>query len=96
MLDEVEYGAIAQLYSDSMRSSKEFREKHNLPLSEMTMDERFSPVCEAYFKMTGFRETVANAIMHHRISLYGSPCTACGKPLRSPKASFCAACGRRP
>jgi hypothetical protein len=46
-----------------------------------------------YFDITGFRETNINAIWHHRSSIYGPPCRSCGKPLRTPKARFCAACG---
>ena len=48
---------------------------------------------DLYEEMTGLRETNINAIWHHRIADYGPPCTQCGKPLRSPRASFCAACG---
>ena len=46
-----------------------------------------------YLRITGFRETNHNAIMHHQISQYGKPCKNCGKPYRTEKASFCAACG---
>lgn len=48
---------------------------------------------DRYFEITGFRETEPNAIFHHRISLHGPPCEACGKPLRTSKATWCAACG---
>ena len=51
------------------------------------------PMLEAYERITGFHETVPAAVMHHRISQYGPPCHACGKPLRTPKAQMCAACG---
>lgn len=48
---------------------------------------------DLYEEMTGLRETNINAIWHHRVKDFGPPCTACGKPLRTPRASFCAACG---
>jgi hypothetical protein len=96
MLDEAEFSIVQQLYSDCMRATKEFREKHHLPLSDISMEERFSPVCKAYFDMTGFRETNENAVLHHRISLYGAICPRCGKPFRTPQASFCAGCGYGP
>jgi len=51
---------------------------------------------ELYAEMTGLRETNINAIWHHRIAEYGPPCGACGKPLRTPKARLCAACGATP
>jgi len=84
MLDEAEFSTISRLYSEGFRPGGE------------DLKERFQPVCDAYFRMTGYRETVANAVMHHRISLYGPNCPSCGKPFRSPKASFCAECGFKP
>jgi hypothetical protein len=94
MLDEEEYKVIAELYSQGIRATKEFRQKYNLPLDKCSMEERFRPLLQKYQEITGFEETVANAVMHHRISLYGPPCQHCGKPLRSPKAALCVACGQ--
>jgi hypothetical protein len=94
MLDEDEFAVVAKLYSEAFSMTKEFRLKHNLPLGECPIDERFRPVREAYEQMTGMFESNQNAIMHHRISLYGDACENCGKPLRTPQASFCAACGK--
>ena len=48
---------------------------------------------ERYFQLSGYRETNINALWHHRVSQYGPPCKVCGKPLRTPKAKMCAACG---
>lgn len=93
MLDEEEYRVIAELYSQGIRATKEFRQEHNLPLEDCSLEERFSPVLLKYREITGFEETEANAVMHHRISLYGAPCKHCGKPLRSPKAALCGSCG---
>ncbi len=50
------------------------------------------PMLREYKRITGFRETVPNAVAHHRVSMYGPPCNACGKPLRTPRAKFCAGC----
>jgi hypothetical protein len=57
-------------------------------------ERQFGPVLAEYRRVTGFRETNINAFYHHVISLQGPPCDACGKPLRTSKASFCAACGQ--
>ena len=48
---------------------------------------------ERYFRVTGFRETNLAAVYHHVVSQYGRPCSSCGKPLRTPRAKMCAACG---
>jgi hypothetical protein len=95
MLNETEYACISQLYSDGIGATKKFRQLHNLPLDKCSIDERFRPVRDAYERMTGFKETNHNAIMHHRISLFGPPCPKCGKPFRTPKARLCAECGQK-
>jgi hypothetical protein len=85
---------VSSLYSQGMNATKEFREKQNIPLAEALTDDRFRPVREAYQRLTGWQAQHEKAVMHHRISIYGPPCTGCGKPLRTPQASFCAACGK--
>jgi len=52
----------------------------------------FAPVLEEYQRITGFRETNFLALWHHRASLYGPPCSKCGKPLRTPQAKLCGSC----
>lgn len=94
MMHEEEFKIISKLYSDGIRATKWFREEHSLPLEKCTIEERFSPLLKKYYEITGFEETVPAAIIHHRISLYGSACKRCGKPLRTPEATFCAACGQ--
>lgn len=64
------------------------------PLLSKSFDENQKrSALNLYERMTGFRETNINAIWHHRIADYGPPCTECGKPLRTPRANLCAACG---
>lgn len=94
MLDENEFKVISDLYSHGIEATKEFRQKYDLPLENCSINERFRPLCEKYEELTGFIETNHNAIIHHRISIYGEPCKSCGKPLRTSQASFCAACGK--
>lgn len=83
MLDEDEYAEAFRLYRGSFEDLK----------NGMSFKERHRPLFDYYKKVTGWDETVANAIMHHRIAQYGPPCEKCGKPYRTPLASFCAACG---
>ena len=83
MLDEDEFTIASKLYSDAFKKTG------------MTIEERFVPLLDYYEKVTGFKETVPNAIMHHRISQYGSECENCGKPYRTPQATYCADCGNK-
>lgn len=83
MLEEDEYAEAHRLYGLHFR---------DLSLS---WEERFRELLDFYNDLTGFGETHPNAIMHHRVSLYGPPCENCGKPYRTPQASFCAACGHK-
>jgi hypothetical protein len=93
MLDEEEFARVSQLYSEGMRATKEFRQKHSLPLADASFDDQFRPVRDEYERLTGWKDMHQSAVIHHRISLYGPLCPECGKPLRSPSARFCAGCG---
>jgi len=52
----------------------------------------FRLMLNEYERVTGYHETNPNAIYHHVLSLYGPPCSHCGKPLRTPQARFCGSC----
>lgn len=85
MLDEDEYARAYELYGEAIRDIN--REGGRLV--------RFKSLLDYYKEVTGWDETEPNAIMHHRIAQYGPPCEKCGKPYRTPQASFCAACGHK-
>ena len=80
MLDENEFKRAQELYSQGFKNAK---------------SDRFKPLLDYYNELTGFEATVPAAIMHHRIAQYGPICEKCGKPYRTPVASFCAACGNK-
>ena len=92
MLDEAEYAEVSPLYGEAMRATKEFRIRWEIPLWGASREELFRPLRDTYERLTGMKETNHNAIMHHRLSLYGPPCKRCGKPLRTPAAKLCGAC----
>ena len=83
MLDEEEFEKARELYSLGFKNGVSDRL------------ERFKLLLDYYNNLTGFEETEPNAIMHHEIALYGPPCENCGKPYRTPLATFCAACGNK-
>lgn len=94
MLDEDEYRVLHQVYGECIRSASQRRNEHFARTGErLTIHDLFEPVRQAYTDMTSVADCHHNTIMHHRIALYGPPCSVCGKPLRTPQAQFCAACG---
>ncbi|HIP78526.1 MAG TPA: hypothetical protein EYH07_08715 [Kiloniellaceae bacterium] len=93
MLDEQEWEEIEPLLRRAMDQTKRYRAQHGVSLAEATQKGYGQAALERYFEITGFRETNPNALWHRRLSDLGPPCSACGKPLRTPQATFCAACG---
>ena len=82
MLDESEFEIASGLYENAIKNVKLGKDR----------ELRFQPLLDYYKKVTGFDETEPNAIMHHKLAQYGPQCESCGKPYRTSKASFCAAC----
>lgn len=96
MLDDVEWELLAPHLNSSIGQLKEYRQRTGASLAEAYSVAFGQTALTLYAQMTGFEETNLNALHHHRRSLYGPDCAACGKPLRTPQASFCAACGAVP
>src|SRR5438128_552861 len=86
MLNDEEFKIAAKLYGDCL---------HNTDSDAPDLESRFIPLLDYYNSITGEKVTNPNAIMHHQISQYGPPCENCGKPYRTSRASFCAACGNK-
>jgi len=80
MLDDQEYAEAFTLYKQGFKTAG-------------NREQKFKDLLDYYYGVTGFKETEPNAIMHHQISQYGPECENCGKPYRTDKAAFCAACG---
>jgi hypothetical protein len=51
-------------------------------------------ILEQFNRISGFNETNYLAVLHHRRALFGPQCSSCGFLLRTPKAKYCANCGR--
>jgi hypothetical protein len=93
MLTEDEWAVMHPLLTLSIRAIQDYRRDHDAPLHEALQQCQDVPALTHYFALTGFRETNFNVIWHHRVSLYGPACWNCDKPLRTPRATWCAACG---
>jgi hypothetical protein len=93
MLDDDEFAALEALYSVGIRAVKDFRQTHGVTLDQVDRPLCFRSMLDAYEAITALREPNPDAVMHHQLSLYGPPCAQCSKPLRTPKAKHCAACG---
>lgn len=95
MLEDDEWETITPLLMNSITDLQKYREEHGVSLAEAKEQAFGRAALDKYREMTGFDETNINAIWHHRVGLYGPECVSCGKPLRTPRASFCAACGTK-
>jgi len=80
MLDDEEFQRAKELYDLGIKSEAV---------------DRFQPLLDYYNELTGYGETDAEHIMHHQISQYGPICENCGKPLKTPQATFCISCGSK-
>ena len=63
------------------------------PMERHPTQHRYQYLLAGYQLFTGVEESNPNVVWHHVRSLYGPTCDTCGKPLRTPKARVCAACG---
>jgi hypothetical protein len=90
MLDEQEWSQFAGPLGNIIGVIKKVRLEQGISL---TLHVAELEALSRYREITGFIETNVNALWHHRLSLFGPPCSSCGKPLRTPQAKHCAECG---
>ena len=93
MLDESEWDTVLPRLARGIREMREYRQTNGVGALDAKMRIYGDGALQRYFELTGVRESNINALWHHRLSLYGPPCSSCGKLLRTPRAKFCAACG---
>ncbi len=92
MLDELEWAQVEPLLNQAIDDVHRYKEQYGVSLAEAKEKALGATARAKYEELTGFSETNVNAIWHHRASLFGPICSQCGKPLRTPRASFCAEC----
>lgn len=95
MLDEAEHSEVWNLFLKCSEALIRDRKDNKVPLSDALTKKHYQAVSSWYEQRTGIAGCHYKMILHHRISKYGPPCHKCGKPLRTPKAKLCAACGER-
>lgn len=93
MLDETEFAAVEQVHRDCTANVKAYREEHRTALEDAPRADLMRPVLDTYRELTGVTADDADHVLKHRLALIGPPCVACGRPLRTPRAAVCAACG---
>ena len=93
-LDENEWAQVEPLIRKSVEDVKRYREQTGATVPEALGQHRATAALAKFAQLTGYFESDANAIWHHRRSLYGTACTTCGELLRTPRARHCAGCGR--
>jgi len=98
MLTEREWAEVEPLLTDAIKRVQANRQEKGCSLADAMQVAFGQDALAAYERLTGFKESNARALYHHRLSIYGPPCHECGKPLRTPQARICAACSaeRRP
>lgn len=92
MLTEEEWEAVSPSLANAVAQIKQYREAHGCSLTEARVKGYGQEALVAYAQITGFKETTPDALFHHRLNIYGPPYHACGKPLRTPQARYCAMC----
>jgi hypothetical protein len=93
MLDADEWMRIEPLLIERVMDIQRFRQANGASLSEALSQNFGREALVLYREMTGAIESDPEILRHHRIDLLGPACETCEKPLRTPKASFCAECG---
>ncbi|MCC4589940.1 hypothetical protein LL974_02195 [Xanthomonas campestris pv. cannae] len=94
MLDDAEWETMDPALTESLYDIKELRRQNGISLHEALAMPYGQRARQLYHALTGRTETNPAVIWHHRLSIYGPPCHVCGKPLRTPRAKLCAACGK--
>lgn len=93
MLDEHEWQDVYPHIAGGLEAVKAYRLEHGATLTEAKEHHFGQGALDRYFAITGYRETDVQELWHHQLARLGPCCTACGKPLRTPTANFCAECG---
>lgn len=98
MMDEEEYGRVLAQYEASASTVRSQRARRNVPLTAVSTGDIYRQVQRLYLDIArgaGLNAPVlaAEHILKHRLAAFGPLCHGCKRPLRTPRAKRCAACG---
>jgi hypothetical protein len=93
MLTESEWEQLDPLLREYVQNLKDYRLQKGASQEEAVRQGFDKAALDLYQEITGVREANIMTLWQRRASLFGPPCGECGKPLRTPQARLCAACG---
>jgi hypothetical protein len=93
MFDESEWPLLRAALSEHTASVQRHREITGANVTDAVAASSAEPVQAVHVRLTGARAMDIDELWHHQLSSCGPPCSACGKPLRTASASYCAECG---
>jgi hypothetical protein len=93
MLDENEWQILSPHLKASILGIKEHRERFRSTVGEARVPGYGNAALNCYFELTGYKEANPENLWRYRRADYGSLCSVCGKPFRTPRAKQCAECG---
>ena len=91
LLHDDHLAPMRQLAADAKRLR--LRPPRPVDTSAPLMAQRLWHLIAGFEMFTRILESSPNPIYHHRLSVYGPPCSGCGKLLRTPNATYCVGCG---
>lgn len=92
MFEDDEHARLWQLMQDCTRAAKRRADQLGTG-ADATLLAELEPVRRLHREIAGVDIEVPARFLHHRLSSFGPPCHRCGRPLRTPRARHCAACG---
>src|SRR5262245_35239731 len=92
-LSELEYAEFEAVFAATKRSLNAALDRGEL--DDSRWEELRRPLEETCRRLSGEDVLEPSHLFKHRASRYGPPCRACGRNLRTPRASRCMACGSK-
>ena len=71
---EQEFAIVHSLFGQTLDALWQYRKGNPDTRMPIAREQIFRPAFDSHERLTGLRITTPNAIMHHRIEMYGPPC----------------------